>query len=299
MEQAEAPRALRVTEWILAAYFGYTALLALVLALSAPARLQSLCASLGAVGVLLCLARWPRRLAPDTLRNILPIGGVLLAYKQMGWFAQPKTDYSLEQSWVQWDRLVLEDWGVSRAIESLGPVGPGVLEVLYLLTYAVAPLGLLLLYSGGLSGRADRLLAAYVASAVVAYALYPYFPSEPPRTVFPGDLSGPYETVFKQLNWWLLGGAGIHTSVFPSGHVSSAFGIGFGLLHAAPGRKAWGIAMLAVAAGIGVATVYCRYHYAVDALAGVVTSIVASLGCVCAFRIRERRGRAGIAHSAL
>ena len=222
------------------------------------------------------------------MRNLLPLGGVLVAYTQMGWFAQPTTNFALEEAWVRWDRLILDDWGVSEAIEVLGPVVPGTLEFLYLLTYAVAPIGLLLLYSKGLLGRADRFLAIYVASAVLAYALYPFFPSEPPRTVFPGDLSGPYETMFKQFNWWLLGGAGIHTSVFPSGHVSSAFGVGFGLLLAAPERKLWGGAMTALAAGIAVATVYCRYHYAVDAVAGLATSAAASLACVVAFRCRDR-----------
>ena len=288
MAKGEVANTPRVTEWILAGYFGYTALLALTLPLSGSTRIQSICTSIGALAVLHCMGRWPRRHVPVFLRNLLPLGGVLVAYTQMGWFAQPRTNFALEEAWVRWDRLILDDWGVSEAIEALGPVVPGTLEFLYLLTYAVAPIGLLLLYSKGLLGRSDQFLAIYVASAVLAYALYPFFPSEPPRTVFPGDLSGPYEPMFKQFNWWLLGGAGIHTSVFPSGHVSSAFGVGFGLLLAAPERKLWGGAMTALAAGIAVATVYCRYHYAVDAAAGLATSAAASLACVFAFRYRDR-----------
>lgn len=286
MSRTEDPHSPRVTEWILAGYFSYTGLLALFLPLSNPVRWLSVGTSIGALAVLYAMSRWPSRRAARVLRNVLPLGGVLLAYRQVGWFAQPQADFHLEEAWVRWDRLILRDWGVFDAIESLGPVVPGLLELLYLLTYAVGPIGLLILALRGVAERADKFLAFFVASAVAAYALYPYFPSEPPRTVFPGELFGSYDTVFRRFNWWILGGAGIHTSVFPSGHVSAAFGVGFGLLFAIPERRFWGFAMTAVAAGISMATVYGRYHYAVDALAGLATSMIASLACVWAFRWR-------------
>ena len=282
----------RVAEWILVGYFSYSGLLALLLPLSNLVRLLAICTSVGALAVLHGMSRWPRGSLTALLRDVFPLGGVLLAYKQMGWFAQPHADFRLERAWVQWDRLILTDWGVFEAIEFLGPIVPGFLELLYLVTYAVGPIGLLILFLNGVAERADRFLAFFVASAVTAYALYPYFPSEPPRTVFPGELFGTYDTIFREFNWWILGGAGIHTSVFPSGHVSAAFGVGFGLLYAVPERRFWGWAMTAVAAGISLATVYGRYHYAVDAVAGLATSVVASLACVAAFRLRDSKADA-------
>ncbi len=289
MFRTEGTHSPRVTEWILAGYFSYTGVLALFLPLPNPVRWLSVCTSIGALAVLYGFRRRPSRRLFRVLRDVLPLGGVLLAYRQIGWFAQPHADFHLEEAWVRWDRLILTDWGVFDAIESLGPVVPGLLEFLYLLTYAVGPIGLLILFLRGVAERADEFLAFFVASAVAAYALYPYFPSEPPRTVFPGELFGTYDTVFRRFNWWILGGAGIHTSVFPSGHVSAAFGVGFGLLFAMPERRSWGFAMTVVAAGIAVATVYGRYHYAVDAVAGVATSMIASLACACAFRLRRPR----------
>ncbi len=277
----------RITEWILGGYFAYSLLLAAVLPLSAEARVRSAFASLVALASLHYLARFPARYVPVSLRNLLPIAGVLLAYKQMGWFARPGGNHELEESWVQWDRMLLVDWGLKDAIEMLGPVLPGLLELLYLLTYVVGPAGLLILLACGRIERADRYLAFFVASAVASYAFYPYFPSEPPRTVFPGELFGEHDTVFRELNWWILGRGGIHTSVFPSGHVSSACGVGFGLLFALPERKRYGIAMTALAFGIALATVYGRYHYAVDAGAGLVASCAASLACMYAFRRQD------------
>ena len=282
----------RLAELILAGYFAYTAALSLLLPLAPSIRLQAIGASLAALAALHYMGRIPARSVPEILRTTLPLPGVLLAYQQIGLFAQPQSSHSLEQSWVYWDRLLLSDWGLTRAIDSTGSLLPSVLELLYLLAYAAAPAALAILAAAGRLDRSDRLLACFAASAVSSYALYPFFPSEPPRTIFPGELSSSVETVFRQVNWWILGKAGIHTSVFPSGHVASAFGAGLGLLLALPERRVYGIALTVVGAGIAVATVYGRYHYAVDALAGLLVACFASLLCWALFRRQDRQAAA-------
>lgn len=277
----------RVCEWILLGFFLYTSGLALILPLSSDTRVRTICVNVLVLAILHCLSRWNLSRHWRTVRDLFPIACVLLAYQQMGWFAQPHEAFDLERAWVVWDRLLLADFGLKGAIELLGPVLPGLLELLYVLTYVLAPSGYLILLACGRLDRADRFLALYAGSAVAAYALFPYFPSEPPRAVFPGELFPSYDTVFRKLNWWILGGAGIHTSVFPSGHVSSAFGCAFGLLLALPERRVYGATMTVVACGIAVATVYGRYHYAVDAVAGLATSAVAAALCVASFRRRS------------
>lgn len=284
MPPADNGKRPRITEWILGGYFSYTLLLSFVIPLPIGARAQSASASLAVLAILYYLARLPARCGPVWLRNLLPIAAVLLAYQQMGWFARPAGNHELEHAWVQWDKLLLVDWGLKDGIESLGPVLPSLLELAYLCTYAVGPAGLLALLACGRMDRTDRYLAFYVASAVASYACYPFFPSEPPRTVFPGELLGEHDNVFRDVNWWILGLGGIHTSVFPSGHVSSACGAAFGLLFSLPERKRYGMAASLLAFGIAVGTVYGRYHYAVDALAGLVVSCVVSLVCACTFR---------------
>ena len=81
--------------------------------------------------------------------------------------------------------------------------------------------------------------------------------------------------------------------------MSSAFGAGFGLLYALPERKRYGIALTFVAVGIAVATVYGRYHYAVDAVAGLVASCIASLAYVYAFRRRDAVAAGPLSHDRL
>ena len=80
-------------------------------------------------------------------------------------------------------------------------------------------------------------------------------------------------TAVRQLNMWLTGNYGIHSSVFPSAHVSSAFSAAWALFAFLPERKRYGWGMLLYAGSVAVATVYGRYHYAADAVAGMAISL--------------------------
>jgi hypothetical protein len=75
------------------------------------------------------------------IRDWLPLGVILLAYREMGWFVLPHGGHALESRWVVWDRLVLHGGG-QTVIEFLGPVLPSVLEIAYALVYALPPLSL-------------------------------------------------------------------------------------------------------------------------------------------------------------
>ena len=44
--------------------------------------------------------------------------------------------------------------------------------------------------------------------------------------------------------------------------------------------------MVAIAAGIAISTVYGRYHYAIDALAGLAVSLIALAFCLWLFKRR-------------
>ena len=104
---------------------------------------------------------------------------------------------------------------------------PRVLEISYPLVYAIPYFSLGVLYAYGHRERADRFLFPFALAVLSAYALFPYFPSEPPRTVFPGEDFPAWTTIFRRFNWGMLGAYGIHTSVFPSAHVFGSFLGGF------------------------------------------------------------------------
>ncbi len=259
---------LRSSERAAAFYFVYVSALAAILPLAGETRLRIWGVNLLLGGLFAYLSH-----APKAWRDWLPAALILLAYKEMGWLAQPHYDINRETAWVQWDRLVLGEGGVKALIESAGPAIPGLLELCYLLVYVMVPvsIGLATIYA---RDRVEQLTLPLLVTCLLTYALFPFFPSEPPRTVFPTDLVPTYQTLFRQINWYICGGYGIHTSVFPSGHVSSAIAATVGVYRLMPQRRwAWGTLTL-VAIGIFIATVYGRYHYLVDSLAGALVAVL-------------------------
>lgn len=210
----------------------------------------------------------------DIVRDWLPLLITLLAYREMGWFAMPHPTHSLEARWVVWDQFVLQH-GAKAAIESLGPFLPSVLEIAYLLVYALAPFSVAMLYVYDRRDRVDQFLLVFLAGTLMCYAQFPFWPSDPPRTVFPTEDLPAYLTVFRGWNLWMLGKGGIHTSVFPSAHVAAAFSSAAGMWLFLRERKWVGRVLGVTAALVAVATVYGRYHYLADAAAGL---LMAALG---------------------
>lgn len=279
---------LRSSEYLIIVYFSYSAAVSAVLPIERTITAVTVTLNATVIAGLSLLAyahrlRGRRLLA--VLRDWYPMPLVLLAYREMGWFARPHGEPVLERSWVKWDKLLLSDWGLREAIESLGALLPSILEVSYSLVYTIAPFSLAVIYLYRRRQRAEAFLFTFLAGVLVSYALFPYFPSEPPRTVFPGEEFPRIETVFRRFNWWLLGGYGIHTSVFPSAHVSGAFSAAFAMMGVLPEKKWVGRTLLVLAILIATATVYGRYHYAVDVVAGLAVA----LGAAWAGRDRIRR----------
>jgi membrane-associated phospholipid phosphatase len=268
----------RWSELVLSIYFVYAAALALLLPVSPEVRAVSVVLNLTILAgyALLIYAHGLRgRRMLGVMRDWLPLVLMLLAYREMGWLAPRTHSYSLERSWIVVDRLALRTWRLHDAIEWLGPVVPSILEIAYSLVYATAPFGLAMLYVYGARKRSEQYLLILVLGVLLAYAQFPFWPSEPPRTVFPGDDAPSMQTVFRRFNWFLLGGYGIHTSVFPSAHVSGAFAAAFGMMRALPEKPWVGRSLLVMALLIATATVYGRYHYMVDAAAGFAVSVAA------------------------
>lgn len=261
----------RTSEWILLAYFAYVAIAAVFFGLPGITLLRAAFVWAVAFAVFAILTK------PDlqAMRDWIPLVFLLIGYRQMDWFSTTDKARVLENLWLGWDHRYLYDVGFRDWVEVLGPVIPGILELSYVLVYGIGSFAIAAFYIYGKRERVDRFLTVYLTGTMLSYALFPYFPSDPPRVVFPGTDLPNYVTIIRQFNLLLVGDYGIHSSVFPSAHVSSAFAAAWGLLRFLPERRGPGIAMLVYGVLVAFATIYGRYHYAVDAVAGVAMSIIA------------------------
>jgi len=263
----------RSSEWLVAGYFAYVTILAAVFFGASPATWKSLATAAVVVSLIALLARFPKHGRSFT-RDFAPIFYTLAAYREMDWFTPATHAHRLERIWIVWDRRLL-DHGLRGAIESAGIWLPGFLELCYALVYAVALVSIIAILANERRAQIDTFWLAYLVGTLGAYALFPFFPSEPPRTVFPGADLPHITTWLRDFNLSIVGAYGIHSSVFPSAHVSSAFSAAWGLLAAIPRRKWIGWSMFAYGVAVAIATVYGRYHYAVDAVAGMAMSLFA------------------------
>jgi membrane-associated phospholipid phosphatase len=272
--------ALRSSEWLLIIYFAYVALISPAFSLQSQNAWRPFLVALLVAALISALAygeSHENREVFGIARDWLAVGLVLVAYREMDWFAAMAHDHHLELRWIEWDRTLLYRAGLQRAIESLRALIPSYLELCYLLVYAVGPFAVAVLYLKRRRNLANRMLFVYLLGTLLSYALFPYFPSDPPRVVFGGSDAPNVVTALRRFNLWIVNGYGIHSSVFPSAHVSSAFSAAWALLLVLPAKRRFGWGMFVYAVSVSIATVYGRYHYAADVVAGLGVSLLAGL----------------------
>ena len=274
------PFQLRRSEWLILAFFLYTA--ALVPFFSDRPHLKwrpliFLGVALAASGAFAAGERYVSQRAFCMARDWTPIALTLLAFQEMDLFRPAHFNHLLEAVWMAQDMRLLSEWRVSHAIEKLGLLIPFYLETCYLLVYGVAAFCVGLLYKTGKRALIDDFYLIYLGATLGAYACFPFFPSEAPRLIYPDLLSPGVVTWMRTLNLSLLRAATIHVSVFPSAHVSSAFSAAWAILLLVRRKPIYGWLLLVYAISVAVATIYGRYHYSADAIAGLAMSLAAVL----------------------
>ena len=283
---------LRLAEKMLLVFLAYMVVASLLFPLAWRERFTLLLLNLLASVAITSLARFAgqeRGRLLVTLRDWLPCFLILLAYRESGMFFRPDPAHRLDYLFVRLDDVLLQNPWVEGFLELSAPWFQRYLEFAYFLCYPLVPLGLAALYVDGRrhvspanrSAREeaefpaiDHFWTAVLLAALSSYILYPFFPLTPPRELF-HDLPGPaVAPLIRKTNFWLLGQYGVGASLFPSGHVATTTAMALALRKHLPRA---GIVFLIAAASIALATVYGRYHYAADALAGIV------VGCAAAF----------------
>ncbi len=142
----------------------------------------------------------------------------------------------------------------------------------YYLILAVAPLGL---WFSGRRVAARAAVLAMMAAFYLCYTVFFLFPVAGPRYAFPMADNAATAVPIAVFSHRLLAGASAWGTAFPSSHVAAAL-VAAGC--AWRGLRPLGAVLLGAAFLLSLATVYCQFHYAVDALAGAgVAALVLSL----------------------
>jgi membrane-associated phospholipid phosphatase len=169
----------------------------------------------------------------------------------------------------------LEEWVFGSQVsyrwirELPNPVLSWFLHACYLAYYPIlyaSPLGL------WLAGRRDasrHTIFAVMVTFYLCYVVFLFFPVAGPRYAFEAAHNAATQVGPAQLAQWLLDRGDSWGAAFPSSHVAaSVVATGMALRY----RRTLGLILLPFTAGLILAVVYGQFHYAVDALAGLVVA---------------------------
>ncbi|MFB3923887.1 MAG: phosphatase PAP2 family protein [Terriglobia bacterium] len=279
---------MRAPERLLLVFFVYAAIASFFFSLPARQRLVLLGLNSLACAVVLLLARFgteerSHRLA--VVRDWIPCVLILVAYRESGLFVTPDPTHRLDYLFIRLDDILLKNPWVVSALAGASPWLQRYLEFSYFLCYPSVPLGIGAFYIARRlapgDAAPDRFRSAIehfwmsvLLAVLTCYALFPFFPLTPPRELF-HDVPGPQVApLLRGMNHWILGRYAVGVSLFPSGHVAAATAMALAIRTYLPRA---GMAFIGLAISIAAATVYGRYHYAADAVAGALVGIASFL----------------------
>jgi len=288
---------LNTPEKLLLGYFAYLAAAILFVPLDGRQRLVVMVVNCLIALVLLLVGHYGNaggRGLLAALRPWIPVFFILVAYRESGLLLTPDPSHRLDALFIRFDNVILHNSGVLRVLDWGAPWIQYYLELSYLLCYPIVPFGLASLYlvkdesalgkgaGNDLStGRSlspigaiarEHFWTAVLLASLTCYFLFPFFPLAPPRELF-DDVPGPrVAPLLRAMNHWLLGKYSVGASLFPSAHVAATAAAALAIRRYLP-RLGW--LFVVVAVSIALATVYGRYHYALDAIAGGLVGVSA------------------------
>ncbi len=266
------PTGLLLHEWTFGALLAY-------LAVRASIQLGPLDAAtlipLFLLGIDAALIAWDRRaqtIASGRLRLLFHIVAMNVVYLRLG-IDVPRMGSPSADAWLldldrQW-------FGETPAIQFASLANPAVTELISLCYFLFYPamLGYQLAWLFSPTHEARRFFAGLYLVYSVGFLGYTLAPATGPWV----HLASSFQPLHGGPITWLtdrIVRAGCNgVDVFPSLHTAvTVYFVGYDAL---AGRYRRFVAGLAPALGLCIATVYLRYHYAVDALAGIVLAVAA------------------------
>jgi hypothetical protein len=257
-----------VTQWQLctAIFLGYVGLV-VALRRGLPRRSQAVVLGGVALGMLLLGASM--RLPADSLANVwvLPPALLVLGYWTSGLlFIRPMPRV---------ERL-LARIDAAAGIDALAGRFPRLvvefLEFAYSGVYPLIPLTLYLALRQGVT--ADRFWTTILLTDFVCFGMLPWVQTRPPRAV---GFDAPWRSCWRTVNLRMLDASSVQVNTFPSGHAAEALACAL-IVSGGPAPIVAG--MFVSAAAISAGTVFGRYHYAADVLAGWAVAFLVWIGSV-------------------
>jgi membrane-associated phospholipid phosphatase len=264
---------LRVSELVGVVYFGYLAVVALLVRLPLKRRLRVwMAAVVGvAIEVAAAMSQWT---LVGSLRDWLPALIILMGYFATGaFYVEPSPRV---EAWLRhWDDRLIGKQSFDRLPSALCLY----LDVVYDACFLMIPAGFAVLLWAGGAASADRFWTLVLISEFCAFGTLPWLQARPPWAI-EGRRAADRTTIRRFSLFW-VNHTSIRANTFPSGHASASLAVALALVSTAP----WAAVVFGVLAlSIAIASVVGRFHYAIDAITGLLLAVVV-WQCAAAFGV--------------
>lgn len=202
------------------------------------------------------------------IRDWYPLSTIALFYFEIGKLTQMVFNGYFDETVIRWEKQLFKGMPsleFSNRFPSL--ILSEILHVCYFSYYVIAVFLAAWLYFGGQTGPFQETVFAETLTFNLSLLCYPFLPTTGPRYLFGKSEGKLSEGVFFKLTHSILSRASSKGTAFPSSHVSLSVIV---LLCAFCYELTAFLILLPFCTGLTLGTVYGRFHYAVDALAGVV-----------------------------
>ena len=282
--RVEAPAA---GDYLLVAYLAATGLLAAA-TLSATG-LALAAAHAAGVGLVAWAAGrpLPRHAALRFLRILLPVAVTPLLYTELQTLNQLVTPGYLDATVQAWEAALFGGQPSMEAVRSAPwPWLSEPLHAGYFSYYLVVPVAAYGAYRFSGEEGLERYTVTVGLAFFVCYLCFAVFPVAGPRYAFPAVTGPVTEGPFFTVVHAVLEAGSSKGTAFPSSHVAAACAA---LLSVHRNARRWFWPLLPFVVLLTVGTVYGRFHYGVDALAGLAVAVAAWLSTPALLRLVHGR----------
>jgi len=266
----------RWTTTLTASYLAITAVLIAILGNAVPGRIWLVAVHLTLAGSLLILDRARPRGILLVVRDWHPLMLFPLLYKEVELLAAVIGDWRLTAAIPAWESALFDGQPSQYLSERLASVPfSEYLHFCYAAYVIVIPSVAAYWYVSGRRMAFGELLLMLSTVMLGSYLFFIVLPVDSPYYLSPHlgpPLSGHF---FFDLVHQMSARGGARGGAFPSAHVSGAVVM---FLVAWRHQRRLAYLLVPITGGVMFATVYGRFHYALDALAGAVLAIVVVLG---------------------
>ena len=202
------------------------------------------------------------------LRDWYPLSTIALFYFEMGKLTQMVFQRYFDETVIRWEKQIFKGMPsleLSDRFPSL--ILSEILHLCYFSYYIIAVFLAAWLYFKGEMAPFQETVFAETLTFNLSLLCYPFLPATGPRYLFE-KIQGPLSKgFFFRLTHSIVSKGSSKGTAFPSSHVSLSVVV---LLYALRYDSTAFLILLPMCIGLTIGTVYGRFHYAVDALAGAV-----------------------------